>query len=81
MKTAISLKDDLLKEADATALAMGVSRSRLVALALSDFLQKQRSAQMLRRLNGVYGDGVKAPEKGLLRGIKAKVSRTVKERW
>lgn len=81
MKTAISINDELLQEADETAKLLGLSRSRLFALAVGDFLQRQRKEQMLRRLNEVYANGPGAAEKSLLKGIKAKVRRTVKERW
>jgi len=81
MKTAISIDDGLLQEADQTARLMGLSRSRLFSLAVGDFLQRQRREQMLLRLNEVYANGVEPAEKRLLRGIKAKVRRTVKDRW
>jgi metal-responsive CopG/Arc/MetJ family transcriptional regulator len=38
MKTAISIDDELLRAADHAAQGMGVSRSRLFALAVGDFL-------------------------------------------
>jgi metal-responsive CopG/Arc/MetJ family transcriptional regulator len=81
MKTAISIDDGLLREADETARQMGLSRSRLFALAVGDFLERQRRERMLLRLNEVYADHVEPAEKRLLKGIKAKVRRTVKERW
>ena len=54
MKTAISVQDELLQQADAAARRMGLSRSRLFALAVSDVLNKQRSERMLRQLNEAY---------------------------
>jgi hypothetical protein len=81
MKTAISIEDELLRQADETARQMGLSRSRLFALAVGDFLQRQRREQMLLRLNEVYGKGMETPEKRLLKGIRNKVRRTAKERW
>jgi metal-responsive CopG/Arc/MetJ family transcriptional regulator len=81
MKTAISIDDGLLREADETARLLGLSRSRLFALAVGDFLQRQRQEQMLRRLNEVYASGLEPADKGLLKGIKSKVRRTVNERW
>ena len=81
MKTAISIDDVLLQEADKTARLMGLSRSRLFALAVGDFLQRQRREQMLLRLNQVYANGVEPAETRLSKGIKAKVRRAVKERW
>ncbi len=70
-----------MREADETARLMGLSRSRLFALAVGDFLQQQRREQMLLRLNEVYADGVEPAERRLLKGIKAKVRRTAKEQW
>jgi len=81
MKTAISIDDRLLHQADQTARRMGVSRSRLFALAVGDFLQRQRKEQMLLRLNEVYANDVERGDKRLLKQIKAKVRSTVKERW
>jgi metal-responsive CopG/Arc/MetJ family transcriptional regulator len=81
VKTAISIDDALLHEADETARRMGLSRSRLFALAMDDFLQRQRQEQMLLRLNEVYAGGLEPAEKGLLKRIKAKVRPAVKECW
>ncbi len=81
MKTAISIDDGVLREADDAARRMGLSRSRLFALAVVDFLQRQRREQMLERLNEVYTDRMEPAEKALLRGIKTKVRRAAKERW
>lgn len=81
MKTAISIDDGLLEAADETARLMGLSRSRLFSLAVDDFLKRKRQEQMLLRLNQVYASGLDPSEKRLLKGIKVKVRRTVKERW
>jgi metal-responsive CopG/Arc/MetJ family transcriptional regulator len=81
MKTAISMDDGLLQEADDTARALGLTRSRLFALAVGDFLKRQRKEQILRRLNEVYAKPPSPAEKELLRRIKAKSGPVVKERW
>jgi metal-responsive CopG/Arc/MetJ family transcriptional regulator len=81
MKRAISIDDALLQEADQTARLMGLSRSRLFALALADFLRRQRQEKMLLRLNEVYANGTEPGEKRLLSAIKAKVRPVVKDRW
>jgi len=70
-----------LHEADETARLMGLSRSRLFALAVGDFLKRQRGEQMLLRLNEVYANGLEPAERRLLKAIKAKIRRTVKETW
>ncbi|HME08200.1 MAG TPA: hypothetical protein VKG25_14185 [Bryobacteraceae bacterium] len=73
MKTAISPDDTLLQEADETSRRLGLSRSRLFAMAVGDFLERQRHEQMLLRLNEVYANEVETAEKSLLKKIKTKV--------
>jgi len=80
MKTAISIDDALLREADRTAKLMGLSRSRLIAIAVDDFLRQRRRTQMLTGLNEVYANGATSAEKRVLKGIKTKVRRAVKDR-
>jgi hypothetical protein len=81
MKTAISIDDGLLREADKTARLMGLSRSRLFAVAVGAFLQRRRRERMLRQLNDVYAAGMEPADAPLLKGIRDKVRRAVKERW
>jgi antitoxin component of RelBE/YafQ-DinJ toxin-antitoxin module len=81
MKTAISIDDSLLREADQTARAMGLSRSRLFTLALGGFLREQSRERTLRLLNEVYGDGSEPDQAETVKRIKAKVRGTIRERW
>jgi metal-responsive CopG/Arc/MetJ family transcriptional regulator len=81
MKTAISINDGLLREADETARLMKLSRSRLFALAVGEFLKRQRRKEMLLRLNEVYANGVDPAEKRLVARIKNKLRPAVKEHW
>ena len=81
MKTAISINDGLLREVDETARLMRLSRSRLFALAVGEFLKRRRREEMLLRLNEVYANGVDPAEKRLVARIKNKLRPTVKERW
>jgi hypothetical protein len=80
MKTAISIDEGLLREADHAARRMGVSRSRLFARAVGEFLAREQRQEMLVRLNDVYGSEQPADRK-LLPLIKAKTRRTLKDRW
>lgn len=57
MKTAISLSDDLFAAADALAARLGLSRSRLVATALAEFVAKHESRKVTERLDAVYAAG------------------------
>jgi metal-responsive CopG/Arc/MetJ family transcriptional regulator len=54
VKTAVSLPDELFRQADAAAKKLRVSRSKLYATAISEYLTRQRSASVTERLNAYY---------------------------
>jgi predicted transcriptional regulator len=81
VKTAISLDGDLLREADKTARALGLTRSRLLSIALEDYLRHRRQQQMLDQLNQAYSDEPDPGEAGTTQNIKAKFRSTIKDRW
>lgn len=54
MKTAISVPDDLFRQAEASARRLRVSRSELYAKAMAEFLKRQRGEGITERLNDVY---------------------------
>ena len=54
MKTAVSLPDDLFRQAEVAARSLRVSRSELYAKAIAEFLAHQQSAGITERLNQVY---------------------------
>lgn len=81
MKTAISMKDELLQQADETAKSMGLSRSGLFALAVTDFLKRERQEKIMKQLNEVYADGPTPEEKRLVKGMKSKARRVFKDPW
>lgn len=55
MKTAVSIPDKVFRSADSLAKRLGVSRSKLYATALADFLSRHQSQQVKERLDAVYG--------------------------
>ena len=55
MKTAISLPDSLFRQADEMASELAIPRSRLVALALEEFIRRHRQQDVTERLDAVYG--------------------------
>ncbi|HLW55356.1 MAG TPA: hypothetical protein VKW06_21185 [Candidatus Angelobacter sp.] len=55
MKTAVSLPDDLFRLAEAAARKMRVSRSRLYATAIAEFLERRRTSKITQRLDEIYG--------------------------
>lgn len=54
MKVALSIPDELFQSADTLSKKLGVSRSRLYATALAEFLAKHRGGKTTERLNAVY---------------------------
>lgn len=56
MKVAISLPDPLSQAAERFAKARKLSRSRLFALALADYLARQDDAQLTARINAVVAE-------------------------
>ena len=54
MKTAVSVPDDLFRQAETAARRLRVSRSHLYATALAEFLDRQHSNTITERLNKVY---------------------------
>ena len=81
MKTAISLRDDLLEAADEAARAMKVSRSGLFTLALVEFLNRRQQEKMIEQLNQAYSDQSLAGAARTVKRMKAKFRATIKDRW
>jgi metal-responsive CopG/Arc/MetJ family transcriptional regulator len=81
MKTAISLEDELLLEADRTARQMGVSRSRLFSIALEAYLRKRRNQEILGQLNKVYAGDPSLEERRTIAGVKRRFRSTIRDSW
>lgn len=56
MKTAISIPDKIFAAADTLAEKMGVSRSRLYATAVAEYLAKHQDEGITQQLNAVYAE-------------------------
>ena len=54
MKTAVSVPDELFRLAETTARRLRVSRSKLYATALAEFLNRQQTNTVTERLNEIY---------------------------
>ena len=54
MKLALSIPDDLFDAAEVLGKRLGVSRSRLYATALAEFVTKHQSRKVTARLDAVY---------------------------
>lgn len=56
MKTAISLPDQLFRQAEDLARHLGIPRSQLYARALIEYLEAQAPSQITAALDAVYGE-------------------------
>lgn len=54
MKTALSIPDELFTSAETLGHRLGMTRSRLYATALADFVAKHQSRKITARLDAVY---------------------------
>jgi metal-responsive CopG/Arc/MetJ family transcriptional regulator len=81
MKTAISIETPLLEETDRTARKLGVSRSRLVSLALKNYLRQSRNREVVEQLNLVYGEQAGVADRPSPTQMKTKFRSIVKDPW
>jgi predicted transcriptional regulator len=65
VKTAVSLPDDLFHRAEVIAKRLRLSRSKLYAQALEDFLARSTSESVTNQLNTVYSEARAEVDPGL----------------
>ena len=78
MKVAVSIPDEVFESAEALGKRLGVSRSRLYATALADFLARHRGRKTTERLDAVYAEEPTSLEPALRRAQATTVRR---DRW
>jgi metal-responsive CopG/Arc/MetJ family transcriptional regulator len=78
MKTAVSIPDKVFRSADSLAKRLGVSRSKLYATALADFLSRYQGRQVKERLDALYGKEESALDPGT---AKLQVKSLPPEEW
>ena len=81
MKTAISVDGQLIGDADRIARDMGLSRSRLIALALEAYIRQRRQEEITEQLNRVYSGEPDPAERALTKKMKAKFRSVIRDRW
>jgi metal-responsive CopG/Arc/MetJ family transcriptional regulator len=78
MKVALSIPDELFESGEALSKRLGVSRSRLYATALAEFVAKNRGRKITERLNAIY----RSEDSRLPRALRRLQSRSLtRERW
>ena len=75
MKVALSIPNELFETAEKVGKRLGVSRSRLYATALAEFIAKHRSRKVTDRLNAVYGTEESRVEPGVRRLQRRSIER------
>ncbi len=82
VKTAISLQQPLFEQMEALAREMKVSRSRLFALALENFIRDYQERQLFEQINKAYEDAPPDEAERLrLRQIRRQYRRVVEGEW
>jgi metal-responsive CopG/Arc/MetJ family transcriptional regulator len=81
IKTAISLQKPLFDQLDALARQMKVSRSRLLALALEEFIRRRENQQLLEKINLAYEDAPDGIEQTYLRKKRRLHRQVVDGEW
>jgi metal-responsive CopG/Arc/MetJ family transcriptional regulator len=81
IKTAISLQKPLFEELERLARQMRVSRSRLLALALEEFIRRRENQQLLEKMNQAYDDAPDDAELMRLRKMRLLHRKVVVGEW
>jgi metal-responsive CopG/Arc/MetJ family transcriptional regulator len=63
VKTAVSIEESLFERAEALAEELQVSRSKVFAIALEQFLQRHEGKKLLEKINSVYAEAGLPDEK------------------
>ena len=81
VKTAVSIETRLFDEAESIAREMKLSRSRLFAVALEEFIRRHQNQCLLDEINNAYPDKLDATEKTYLRKMRRRQHRLVEGEW
>jgi len=81
IRTTISIQQSLVEEVDALARELGVSRSRLFALAAENFIQRHQNRQLLEAINDAYGDLPDPEEQALRQHMRRQHRQIVEGEW
>jgi len=77
VKATITIQKNLLQQADEIARRMKITRSRLFALAIEDFIRRYENKLILEQINLAYADSLDPDEQETLRRMKRKFITTL----
>ncbi len=81
VKIAVSIDESLFQEAESLASEMGTSRSRLIALALAEYLSRHRMRKLRARIDAAYGDSPTPAEAETFRRRRRQHRLVVEGEW
>ena len=81
IKTAISIGKPLFEKVDNLAHELNTSRSRIFALAATEFIQRHKNQKLLEALNAAYDDIPDVKEESLKSMMRSRHLKMVKDQW
>jgi len=80
VKTAVSMDKDLFDQAEQIAKEMKVTRSKLVAMALDEFVRRRQEQEISRQINKSYEDHpLDEEEKEFIRSSNASIAKLLED--
>ncbi|WP_250123791.1 hypothetical protein [Chroococcidiopsis sp. CCMEE 29] len=82
VETAILIQDSLYEQATALANEMQISQSELFALALEEYLQRNRNRRnLLQSINEAYADDLDPSEQAMLERMRRHQRQLLEKEW
>jgi metal-responsive CopG/Arc/MetJ family transcriptional regulator len=81
IKTAISIDKPLFDQVDDLAHELNTSRSRIFALAATEFIQRHKNQKLLEAINAAYDDFPDAKEESLRSAMRSQHLKMLKNQW
>ena len=81
VKTAISIDEPLFEQVDNLAHELNTSRSRIFAMAVTEFIQRHKNQRLLEAINAAYDDVPEVKEESLKSMMRSKHLKMVKDQW
>lgn len=81
IKTAVSLQESLFDRAEKLARRMQVSRSRLFAMALEDFIRRWENETLLDDINLAYDEASARDDSPPTGVIRRHMRRMIQDKW
>jgi predicted transcriptional regulator len=81
VKTAVSLQRPLFDAMENLAHSLNLTRSRLMSLALEDFIHRHENQRLLESINEAYADGSDPEEQALLDAMARSQRELLEGEW